>query len=191
MSSQNPHISVATACGINQNYGRNTVMKNKSTQYITRSAVIAAVYVLLTFLSAAMGLSGGVIQVRFSEALTILPAFTPAAIPGLFIGCLVSNMITGAVLWDIIFGSIATLIGAVLTYTIRKRNRFLLPLPPIIANTAIIPFILTYAYGMTDGLAFTALTVFIGEAISAGALGMMLYKAMDKPGVRKAMSIDN
>ena len=88
-------------------------MKNKKVLFLTQAAAIAALYFVLTWLASMLGLSSGAIQVRFSEALTILPFFTPAAIPGLFIGCLLSNFLTGAVVWDVVFGSIATLIGAV------------------------------------------------------------------------------
>ena len=88
-------------------------MKNKGTQFLTEAAVIGAIYVVLTLLFAP--LSYGEIQIRFSEALTILPFFTPAAIPGLFVGCIIANLFGGAIPVDIIFGSIATLIGAVFT----------------------------------------------------------------------------
>ena len=104
-------------------------MKNKGTQFLTEAAVIGAIYVVLTLLFAP--LSYGEIQIRFSEALTILPFFTPAAIPGLFVGCIIANLFGGAIPVDIIFGSIATLIGAVFTYRLRSCNRFLAPIPPI------------------------------------------------------------
>lgn len=106
--------------------------------------MIAALYVVLVIMFNYC--SFGPIQFRIAEALTILPYFTPAAIPGLFVGCLLSNILGGAAIWDIIFGSIATLIGAIGTYALRK-NKWLAPLPPIIANTLIVPFVLRYAYG--------------------------------------------
>ena len=118
----------------------------KRTIYLTQGAMIAAIYVVLTVFAGAFNLASGAVQVRISEALTILPIFTPAAIPGLFIGCLIANILGGAVIWDIVFGSIATLIGAVGTYLLRK-NKWLAPLPPIIANTIIVPWVLKYAYG--------------------------------------------
>ena len=148
--------------------------------FITHAAVIAALYVVLTYLASMLGLSNGAIQIRFSEALTILPFFTPAAIPGLFIGCIISNLLAGAVVWDVIFGSLATLIGAVSTYILRKKSKWLAPLPPILANTVIVPFVLTYAYGAPDGIAFLMLTVGIGEFISCGVLGMILLKCLEK-----------
>ena len=114
-------------------------MKNKKAYFITQAAVIAALYVVLTLFINAFDLASGAIQVRISEALTILPYFTPAAVPGLFIGCLLSNFMTGAAIWDIIFGSLATLIGAIGTYLLRKW-KWCAPLPPILSNTIIISF---------------------------------------------------
>ena len=94
-------------------------MRNKQVLPMVQAALIAAMYVVLTWLANIFGLANGAIQVRFSEALTILPYFTPAAIPGLFVGCIISNTITGAAVWDILFGSLATLIGAFFTYKLR------------------------------------------------------------------------
>ena len=123
--------------------------------------------------------ASGVIQVRVSEALTILPAFTPAAIPGLVIGCLLSNTLTGCVLLDIIFGSVATLIGALGSYALR-RHTWLVPIPPIVSNMIIVPFVLRYAYGATDAFPFMIATVGAGEIISCYLLGMILYGALKK-----------
>lgn len=154
--------------------------RNNKAFFITHAAIIAALYVVLTYAASMLGLSNGVIQIRFSEALTILPYFTPAAIPGLFIGCIIANILSGAVVWDVIFGSLATLIGAVFTYLLRKKSKWLAPLPPVLSNTVIVPFVLTYAYGVPDGLAFLMLTVGIGEVISCGVLGMLLLKCLEK-----------
>ena len=145
---------------------------------MTQAAMIAALYVILTMIFAPF--SFGEIQVRISESLTILPFFTPAAVPGLFIGCLVGNIIGGAVLPDIIFGSLATLIGACFTYLLRKQNKFLAPLPPIISNTVIIPFVLRYAYGINLPIFFMMFTVGVGEVISCGVFGMILFTALYK-----------
>ncbi len=153
-------------------------MKNKSILFMTQAAMIAALYVVLTILFAPFGF--GEIQVRIAEALTILPLFTPAAIPGLFIGCMIGNIIGGAILPDIIFGSIATLIGACFTYLLRKQHKLLAPLPPIVSNTLIIPWILRYAYGIPLPVAFMMLTVGVGEVISCGVLGMILLSALQK-----------
>ena len=151
----------------------------KRTKTITQAAIIAALYVVLTFIANAMGLASGAIQIRLSEALTILPYFTPAAIPGLFVGCLLSNILVGDALFDIIFGSIATLIGALGTYLLRK-SKWLTPIPPILSNTIIVPLVLIYAYGVSDALPYLMLTVGIGEVISAGLLGMILLKSLEK-----------
>ena len=154
-------------------------MKRTNVKTLTNAAIIASLYVVLTFIANSIGLASGAIQIRISEALTILPVFTPAAIPGLFIGCLISNIIAGGVIWDIIFGSVATLLGALGTYSLRKY-KWLAPLPPIIANALIIPFVLIYAYGATEALPYLMVTVGIGEVISAGILGMLLYSALSK-----------
>ena len=151
----------------------------KKTKTMTQAALIAALYVVLTFVANAMGLASGAIQIRLSEALTILPCFTPAAIPGLFIGCLISNILVGSVIWDIVFGSLATLIGAIGTHYLRK-HKWLSPLPPIISNAVIVPFVLVYAYGVQDALPFLAFTVGAGEVLSAGVLGMILLKSLEK-----------
>lgn len=151
----------------------------KSTRYLTQGAIIAALYIVLTFIANALGLANGVIQVRFSEALTILPYFTPAAIPGLSIGCLLSNILTGCSIFDIIFGTLATLIGAIFTYLLRKY-KFLAPIPPIVANVLIIPPVLKIAYGATDALPFLMFTVGLGEVISCGIFGMILLFALNK-----------
>lgn len=154
-------------------------MKKSRAVYVTTAASVAALYTVLTLVSSAFGLSSGVIQIRISEALTVLPAFIPAAIPGLFIGCIVSNLISGCLLTDIVFGSIATLIGAFGTYLLRKR-KYLLTLPPIAANALIVPFVLQYAYGAGDAYFFILGTVSLGEIISCGVLGTLLYVALER-----------
>ncbi|HOO28952.1 MAG TPA: QueT transporter family protein, partial [Lachnospiraceae bacterium] len=140
----------------------------------------------------ALGLSNGVIQVRFSEALTILPYFTPLAIPGLFVGCLISNLLTGCMPLDVIFGSLATLLGAIGTGFIGKLSRkqagskkdstikWLAPIPPIVANTLIVPFILAYVYQFEGSIPYFMLTVGLGEVISCGILGMILLFSLQK-----------
>ncbi len=145
---------------------------------ITQAAMIAALYVALTFIANAFGLANYAVQIRFSEALTILPYFTPAAVPGLFIGCLISNILTGCALPDIIFGSLATLIGAIFTYKLRSY-KWMAPIPPVIANMIIVPFVLLYAYGIRP-LWFSFLTVTAGEIISCGILGMGLLFTLEK-----------
>ena len=159
-------------------------MRNKNVTILTQAAIIAALYVVLTMLANAMGLANYAIQVRFSEALCVLPFFTVAAIPGLTVGCFISNVLTGAMVWDVVFGSLATLIGAIGTYLLRK-NRVLMLFPPIIANAVIVPFVLRYGYGITWmfhdvewSIPYFAVTVGIGEIISVCGLGGVLLKAL-------------
>ena len=153
-------------------------MKNKNTILVTQGAMIAAMYVALTCVFAPISFRE--VQVRVAEALTILPVFTPAAIPGLFIGCLLGNVIGGALVPDVIFGSLATLIGAFFTWKLRKKSVWLAPIPPILSNTVIVPFVLRYAYLIELPIPMMMLTVFLGEVISCGALGLILYKALEK-----------
>ena len=163
-------------------------MKENRTLFITSAAFIAALYVVLTFLANAFGLASGVIQVRLSEALCILPFFTPAAIPGLFIGCLLANLLTGCCLLDIVFGSLATLIGASLGYLFRKY-KYVIPVPTILANAFIVPFVLIYGYGEPLPYWYLFATVGAGEVISAGALGIILLTAlMQVPYFRSAVT---
>ena len=151
-------------------------MKNKNLLFMTQAAMIAAIYVALTYLFAPISFSE--IQVRIAEALTILPVFTPAAVPGLFIGCLIGNTVSGALLPDIVCGSLATLIGAFFTWKLRNAHPFLAPVPPIVANTLVVPFVLKYAYLVDLPIPFMMLTVCIGEVLSCGVLGLIFYYAL-------------
>ena len=155
-------------------------MRNKKVLRITQAAMIAAIYVVLTVFISAFNLASGAIQVRISEALTILPVFTPAAIPGLFLGCLISNLVTGCMPLDVVFGSLATLIGACGTYALRKQNKFLAPVSPIVANTIVVPLVLFYGYGVNIPIPLQMLTVGLGEVLSCGVLGMILLFALEK-----------
>ena len=161
-------------------------MKNqisRTTLYLTRGAIIAAMYVILTYVSMAFGLDKGVIQFRISEALCILPFFLPEAVLGLYVGCILSNILTGCMLWDVIFGSLATLIGACgarLLHKLPKKLLWLIPLPNVIANTAIVPFILRYVYGSPDSLSFMMLTVGVGEVVCSLVLGTVLIYSLKK-----------
>lgn len=153
-------------------------MKNKSTLFLVQAALIGAVYVVLTLVFAPF--SYGEVQVRVSEALTILPYFTPAAVPGLFVGCIIANILGGGIPVDIIFGSIATLIGAVFTYQLRNSSKWLAPVPPIVANAVIVPFVLYYGYGVNLPIPLMMLTVGAGEVVSCGVFGMILLTALSK-----------
>ncbi len=152
-------------------------MKIYRARYLCEAGLIAALYASLCALSGVFGLSGGVVQLRISEALCVLPAFTPAAIPGLTLGCLIYNLLSGALWQDVIFGTLATLLGAFGARFLRNY-RFLIPLPTLVCNTAILPFVLAYAYGMKLALPLLALFVFVGEGISAYLLGLLLYGAL-------------
>ena len=149
------------------------------TKNITWGATIAALYVVLTFIAKMFNLDSGVVQVRFSEALCVLPMFTSAAIPGLFVGCLLSNILAGGIVLDVIFGSIATLIGAIGTRLLRK-NKILAVIPPILSNTLIVPFVLRYGYEIPGSVPYFMLTVGLGEILSCGVLGLLLYGAFKK-----------
>ena len=168
-----------------------------SVQALVQAAMIAAVYVVLTLLANAFGLANYAIQVRFSEALTILPFFTPAAVPGLFVGCILSNILTGCLPLDVVFGSLATLLGALGTYVIGRMSRaaaqkalepgrkftidkILSPLPPILANTLIVPYVLAYVYQFEGSIPYFMLTVGIGEVVSCGILGLILLFSLEK-----------
>ena len=160
------------------------------TKLLIHSAAITALYVVLTLIAHSLGLANHAIQIRFSEALTILPAFTPAAIPGLFAGCILANFLTGCLPWDIAFGSAATLLGAVGTWILchpkglfashlsPNARKWAAPAPPIFFNTVIVPFILAYVYQFPGSLPYFFVTVAAGEIISCGLLGSLLYKAL-------------
>lgn len=154
-------------------------MRDKKVLFLVQSAMIAALYIVLTMIANAFGLANGVIQIRISESLTILPFFTITAIPGLTIGCFISNILTGGCLLDIVGGSLATLIGAVFTWLLR-RWKWTAPIPPILANIFIVPFVLIYGYGMESAWWYLMITVGIGEIISCGILGMGLLFALEK-----------
>lgn len=152
-------------------------MTNKRTLFITQAAVIAAIYTVLVMVFSFS--SFGPVQFRVAEALTILPYFTPAAIPGLAIGCLLSNLLNSADVLDIIFGSLATLIAAVLSYQL-KRYKFLVPIPPIVVNALVVPFILKYAYFEADSIPVMILSVGAGQLLAAGIIGLVLLFSLDK-----------
>ncbi len=147
--------------------------------FIAQAAIIAALYVVITYFVAAFNLASGAIQVRLSEALTILPVFTPAAIPGLFIGCILANALTGGLIWDIIFGSLATLIAAIGTYKLRN-TKFMYTLPPVLSNAIIVPIVLQKAYHMEDAYWFLFLTVGAGEVISVCVFGFLLKNVLSR-----------
>ena len=160
----------------------------KSALYLTRGAMIAALYVALTYFSNLFGLANGAIQFRISEALCILPIFFPEAVPGLFVGCLISNLITSANVFDVIFGSFATLLGAIGARLLRKlptRLLWLATLPTVLSNILIVPPVLIFAYGATDAYLWLVLTVGIGEIVCAGVGGTVLGYSLKKTKIAK------
>ena len=150
------------------------MQKVSKVRYLCEASLIAAIYAALTLLLAP--LSYGSIQVRISEALCVLPFFTPAAVPGLFIGCLLANLYTvGLGLMDIVVGSLATLAAASLTWAIRKKNKCLLPLPSVILNAFLVAWVLV-AQGQTPfPYWINVLTVGAGQAVACYAIGMPLW----------------
>lgn len=153
-------------------------MKNKTVLFVTKAAMIAAVYVVLTIVL--VPISFGQVQLRVSEALTIMPVFTAAAIPGVFIGCLIGNILGGAVLPDIIFGSLATLVAAVISYKLRGKGLLIASIPPVVVNMLVVPFVLKYAYSVPLPIPFMMLTVGAGEVVSCSILGVGLGKLLQK-----------
>lgn len=152
-------------------------MQGQKTRLMTESALIAAVYVALVLLF--KPISFGAIQFRIAEALCVLPFFSLSAVPGLALGCLLGNFFSGAAMPDVIFGTFATLLAAILSYELRTVSKWLVCLPPILANAIIVPFVLQYAYGVTDGYFFLFATVGIGEILAVGVLGNVLLLALE------------
>lgn len=139
-------------------------------------AVIAALYTALTLVF--QPISFQQVQFRISEALTLLPVLFPEATAGLTVGCLLSNLLAGANPYDVIFGTLATLLAGLLTRRLRK-NVWLAALPPVLCNGIIIGLVLTYAYGI-DLLWLNVLTVSLGQAVVCYALGIPLVKALER-----------
>ncbi len=154
-------------------------MKKMTVKDLVRGAIIAAVYALLTIFLAPI--SSGLVQCRVSEALCILPYFTFSAVPGLFIGCLAANLLTGAPVYDVVFGSLATLLAAYVTYRMRARvTKYLAPLPPVVFNAVIVGALLVYVYGVDVSYPVAAAYVAVGELIACYALGLPLLLALER-----------
>ena len=162
-------------------------MKKSKTLYLCQAAMIAALYVVLTWLSAIFGLASNAIQCRLGEALCILPLFMPAAVPGLGVGCLVANLLFSPAPADLIFGTLATVLGAIgcrcigrVWHSGKLPNLIVGTLPNVIANTVIVPLVLRYAYGLDDALWLLAAQVGAGELISGTVLGVLLALALPR-----------
>ena len=163
----------------------NLIMKNSKNKqkirFIVHAALIAAVYTVVSLIFAPTSI--GPIQLRVSEALCVLPYFTPAAIPGLFIGCIIANSFVSGMIWaDIVFGSLATLCAATLSYLLRKF-KWLVPLPAVILNALVVPLVLKFGYGFDDALWFMMITVGLGQIGACYCFGMPLMFAVDLSGV--------
>ncbi|MDD5017006.1 MAG: QueT transporter family protein [Eubacteriales bacterium] len=143
-------------------------------RFMAEAGIIAAVYFALTM--AVAPISYGQLQMRVSEALCILPFFTPAAIPGLFIGCLLANIFSFLGIFDVVFGSLATLVAALITHYIRKK--WLLPLPSVVVNAFAVGALLYYLAELPFWL--SVLYVGAGQAIACYALGMPLFFLLNK-----------
>lgn len=154
-------------------------MKDKALRKLVRAAVTAAAYALLTFV---WPFSMGPLQCRISEALCVLPYCLPEAVPGLFVGCLLGNLLSGAAIPDVIFGSIATLCAAAVTLLMGKKKwpPFLAPLPAVLLNAVVIGFLICNVYEVGVPLSVAMLQVGGGEAISCYVLGLPLLYAVNK-----------
>ena len=150
-----------------------------ASKQVAVGGLIAAMYILLTYVAEMLGLASGAFQMRFSEALTLLPSLTAAAVPGLFLGCLLANLLTGCAFWDIVFGSLATLLGALGTYALRDRPR-LLWIPPVASNTLIIPPMLVNVYGVEEFLPLLVMQIFVGEMLVCCFLGYAVLRLARK-----------
>lgn len=162
-----------------------------TTHQLATAGVIAALYAVLAYFASIFGIAYGPIQCRFSEALCVLPFLFPAATPGLFVGCLVANLLSPYGALDIIFGSLATLLAAV--WTQHTHHKWLAPLPPVLCNAVIVGAVISFQEtGFTDAFAgafaYNAVTVGVGEAIACYVLGGVLLTVLPKvPALRRQM----
>ena len=153
-------------------------MKNPSVRRLAVSAVLAAVYAALTISTGFMSYGG--VQFRIAEALGVLPFFFPVTTWGLFIGCLIANVLGGGIILDVIAGSIATLIAAVATYLLRGKSKYLASVPPVVANALIVPWVLKYGYGEPLSIPFMMGTVGLGEILTATIVGTILLLVLER-----------
>lgn len=146
---------------------------------LSRAAIISAIYAILTISLAPI--SSGLIQCRVAEALSVLPYFTFSAVPGLFIGCFLANLLTGAPIYDVVFGSLATLLASYITYVLRRRvPGFLAPLPSVVINALVIGALLTYVYDAGVCYWIAAGYVAIGQAIACFVIGLPLMSLLTR-----------
>ena len=148
-----------------------------NTRTLVRAALIAALYTVLTLLL--QPLSYGEVQIRFSEALTLLPILLPEAVPALAVGCLLANILGGCTIFDIVFGTLATLLAALCTR--RLRDRFwLAALMPVLFNGVIVGAVVHYCYAPVFPLPLSMLSVAAGEAVACLIVGPLLVRVMQR-----------
>ncbi len=151
----------------------------KNVLFLVQAAIIAAIYSALTLIFLPISFGHQIFQFRVSEALTVLPAILPSAVPGLFIGCVVSNLIGGFGPVDTIFGSLATLFAAIFSRLLRKQT-YLVPLPPVILNAFIVGSYLKFLYFRSLPLAASVGWVALGELLACYMLGLPLLILLKK-----------
>ncbi len=150
-------------------------------RFITQAATISAIYVALSWIFAPISFGHNLFQFRISEALTVLPLFTPAAIPGLFLGCALSNLLIGGLgVIDLVLGSAATLTAAVLSYILRKKNKLISLAPPVIINALVVGTYLNYLISPEINVLINIGWVFLGQVVSCYFLGLPLCSAIEK-----------
>lgn len=159
---------------------------------IALSGVVGAAYAALTLGAGVFGIAYGPIQCRVSEALTVLPFLFPETVPGLFVGCLIANLLSPYGPLDIVFGSLATLLAALMTS--RCGSQYLAPLPPVLCNMVLVGGVIAYAEtglgaAFPAAFAYNAVTVGIGEALSCYVLGLLLLRWLPKNRQLRAMAV--
>ncbi|MBE7054288.1 MAG: QueT transporter family protein [Ruminococcaceae bacterium] len=153
----------------------------KKSSYIVKASLIAAIYVIITGLFAPISFGHGIFQLRISEALTVLPIYTSAAIPGLFVGCMMSNLIFGGLgIIDLIFGSLATLIASYLTYKLKNKGKIIALIPPVVVNALIVGTYLKILLFKDVNVLVTIGYTFLGQLGACYIIGMMFSMALDK-----------
>ena len=152
---------------------------NRSVRSLCLAAMIAALYLALTLLF--QPISFGAVQLRVSEAMTLLPAVFPEATIGLTLGCFLSNLLAQAPnVYDVVFGTLATLLAALISWKVGRKKLWYAAIPPVVCNGVIVGLVLTYAYHIVTPLWLNMLTVAAGEAVACFALGIPLVRFLNK-----------
>ena len=156
-------------------------MRKFSVKNLTLAAMVAALYAVMSYFAHIFGLAYGPVQFRFAEALTVLPFLFPAAAPGLFVGCLIANLLSPYGALDIVFGSLATLLAAL--WTMKMPGKWLAPLPPVICNVVIVSGVIAFQEARTGAAflaayLFNAVTIGLGEAVVCYGLGLLLLRTL-------------